>query len=147
MANQIADTRQVAATAARLRLATARLHRRLRRETDGEQTASAIAALATIQRLGAVSLGELAEAEGIYRPSMTVLTAGLEANGLVRRESDPNDGRLVRVSLTNLGRSALARSRTLRTAYLARRLRGLDRADLEVLDRAAGIMERLTAEP
>lgn len=129
-----------------MRIAMARLNRRLRRETDGEQSASAVSALATVNRLGPISLGELAEAEGISRPSMTVLAASLEAQGLLARETDASDRRLVRVSVTGTGNQALIRSRTRRNAYLAVRLRRLGRAELQILESAARILERLLEE-
>lgn len=146
MAKQLTHPAQVTEVAARLRIAMARMQRRLRRETDGGHSASAISALATISRLGVVSLGELAEAEGISRPSTTALAAGLEAQGLIVREPEGEDRRMVRVRVSPDGRQALARSRTRRNAYLARRLRGLDGDELVILDRAAAILERLVAE-
>ena len=150
MPNQLSlergDATAVAEVAARLRIALARMHRRLRRETGGDHSPSAISALATVSRLGSVSLGELAEAEGISRPSMTVLAASLEARGLLARAPGSSDRRLVLVTVTTEGRQALARSRTLRTAYLARRLRGLSTVDLATLERAAGILEQLLEE-
>jgi DNA-binding MarR family transcriptional regulator len=60
--------------AARLRLAVARLHRRSRQEalTAGDDlTASRLAALATIEKQGPITLGELAAEEQVQPPSMT----------------------------------------------------------------------------
>lgn len=134
------DTTQLAS---RLRISNARLFRRLRKESRGEQSASVISALAVLSRLEPTTLGELAEAEGVSRPSMTVMAAALERDGLMAREKDPADGRLVRVRITPKGREALARSRNLKNAYLARRLRSLYPEELSVLERAAGVLERL----
>ena len=134
---------QPALVAAELRIAVARLARRLRRETDGEHTASAVGALATIERHGPLTLGELADAEGISRPSVTALAVGLETHGLIVRESDLADRRLVRVRISPRGARALQRSRTRRNAFLARRLEALDPEELATLSMAAGIMERL----
>lgn len=132
--------------AERLRLAMARLTRRIRRQTDGGQTPSAISALATIRRLGAPTLGEVAEAEGVSRPSLTVQAAALEEQGLIARAVEPSDRRVVRVRLTARGGRLLQASRTRRNAYLARALRDLADADLAVLDRASTILERLLEE-
>lgn len=134
------------AVAERLRLAMARFTRRIRRQTDGGQSPSAISALATIRRLGSPSLGEVAEAEGVSRPSLTVQAAALEQQGLIAREPEPSDRRLVRVRLTAKGNRVLQASRTRRNAYLARMLRGLPASELTVLERASEILERLLEE-
>jgi DNA-binding MarR family transcriptional regulator len=129
--------------ASRLRMAMMRIVRQIRKQTDGEQSVSAIAALASLKRLGAITVGELADAEGVSRPSMTVLVGSLLDQGLVSKEADASDGRLVRVRTTAAGTKALDESRTRRTAYLAKRLRGLEQAELKTLDDASGILERL----
>lgn len=123
-----------------------RLVRRIKRETDGEQSVSAISALASLKRLGSVTIGELAEAEGVSRPSMTALVAGLMGQGLVSKEGDASDRRLVRLRPTSAGLLALEESRTRRTAFLAERLRSLDQHQMETLQEAAGILERILEE-
>ncbi|MGH7904184.1 MAG: MarR family winged helix-turn-helix transcriptional regulator [Candidatus Dormibacteraceae bacterium] len=150
MANQLAPVTAPPATrlsgaevAARLRIAMARMTRRLRRQTDAEHSASALSALATVSRDGPITLGEMAKAEGVSRPSMTVIAAGLAAQGLVTRAADTGDRRVVRIAITPAGQQALQRSRTRRDAYLATRLRTLDDDELGVLDSAAAILERL----
>jgi DNA-binding MarR family transcriptional regulator len=50
---------------------------------------------------------------------MTQLIARLEDAGLVRREADPADGRVVQVRLTDQGRDTLARRRAVRAERLA----------------------------
>lgn len=132
-----------AEVAGKLRVALMRMVRRLKRETDGEHSVSVIAALGSVSSRGPLTLGELAEAEGVSRPSMTVLAASLLDQGLVARESDPSDGRLVRVHITQAGKRVLEGSRTRRNAYLARRLGALDSDELGILDSAATILLRL----
>ena len=68
-----------AGLASRLRMAVARLHRRVRHEGNvaGEElSASSLAALATIERTGPVTLGELAAIEQVQPPSMTRMRCG-----------------------------------------------------------------------
>lgn len=65
------------AVAARLRMAMIRTVRRVKRQADGEQSVSAISALASLTGLGATTVGELADAEGVARPSMTELVSSL----------------------------------------------------------------------
>ena len=129
--------------AARLRLVLNRLVRRLRSETPGDLSPSLHSALVTIERQGPVTLGQLATCERVTPPSVTRMVATLERLGLVRRAADPCDRRVARVSLTPAGLRVVQRSRTRKTAYLARRLRRLDAADLAALREALPVLERL----
>ncbi|HXC77568.1 MAG TPA: MarR family transcriptional regulator [Candidatus Acidoferrum sp.] len=147
MPNQLpTSTGTPAEVAGNLRVALMRTVRRLKRETDGEHSVSVVAALASVSSRGPLTLGELAEAEGVSRPSMTVLAANLLDQNLVARELDENDGRLVRVRITPEGKRVLERSRTRRTAYLAKRLGALSAEELRTLDQAATILLRLAEQ-
>ena len=132
--------------APRLRLAITRSARRLRQEAGGALSPSQGAALATIARHGPLTPSELATRERIQRPTATRVIKNLEADGLVVREGDPSDGRVSRVRVSTDGRRLLARSRTRKTAYLAKRLRRLDPEERAVLAKAAAILERLNDE-
>ena len=132
--------------AARLRLAIARTARRLRQEAGEELSPSQTTALATIDRHGPLTPSELAVRERIQRPTVTRIVARLEERGLVQRARDPQDGRSSLVALTSEGRELLARGRTRKDAYLARRLRELDAQERATLQRAAAILERLLEE-
>jgi DNA-binding MarR family transcriptional regulator len=129
--------------AAHLRLVIMRLARQLRSQTVGGLSPSLISALVTIERTGPVTLGRLAALERVKPPSVTRMVAALELAGLVRREADPLDHRVARLSLTADGKRTVARSRTRKTAYLARRLRELDEAELASLRQALPILERV----
>jgi DNA-binding MarR family transcriptional regulator len=63
--------------------------------------------------------------------------------GLVERTPDPADGRSALVAVNAAGRERLRRLRGRKNAYLARRMRDLPVEDLETLERAAGILERM----
>ena len=132
--------------AADLRVAVARLARRLRQQTGTDLTASLLSALWSIERLEPVTLGDLAVAERVQPPTLTRIAVRLEEEGLVVRETDANDRRVTIVQLSPDGRRLLERTRTRRTAYLTKRLRGLDPEDLAILERAAPILERLAGE-
>ena len=132
--------------ATRLRLAVTRLARRLRTQLPGELTPSQLATLATVERLGPLTLGELSAAERVKPPSMTKIVACLEEQGLVSRTVDPSDRRVARVEATAEGRRFLDHSRRQKDEYLAARLRGLDPADRDALERAAEVLERLLEE-
>src|SRR5579862_3393080 len=80
---------------------------------------TAAATLATLERSGPRRLTGLAVQEGVTQPAMTQLIARLQDAGLVRREADPADGRVVQVRLTDQGRDTLARRRAVRAERLA----------------------------
>jgi DNA-binding MarR family transcriptional regulator len=132
--------------AARLGLASARLSRRVRREAlsgGDDLTASRLAALFTIEDLGPITLGELAAVEQVQPPSMTRIVARLEEHGLAVREVDPNDRRIARVQITDAGRATLARSRTRKDAFLARRVARLTPDERVALAGALPVLEAL----
>jgi DNA-binding MarR family transcriptional regulator len=112
--------------AGRLRLSATRLARILRRQADTGLSPSQLSALATVEHHGPVTLGTLAEHENVAPPSITKLVNKLEGRGLVRRQADPVDGRVARVSLTEQGVALLAESRQRKNEWLAARLRQLD---------------------
>jgi DNA-binding MarR family transcriptional regulator len=132
--------------ASRLRLTVARLARRVRHEGTGagdDLTASRLAALATVERLGPITLGELAAVEQVQPPSMTRIVARLEELGLATRETDADDRRVARVRVTGDGRALLTRSRTRKDAFLARRVSALTPDERATLERALPLLDRL----
>ena len=137
-------------SASRLRLAIVRTARRLRQEAaEGatELTPTAVSALATIERHGPLTPSELAGIERVKRPTATRTLRVLEEAGLIERAPDPGDGRSCLVSVNGAGRERLRRLRGRKNAYLARRMRGLRDEDVETLERAAEILERILEEP
>jgi DNA-binding MarR family transcriptional regulator len=132
--------------AGRLRLAITRTARRLRQEAGPELSPSQASALATIERHEPLTPSELAERERVKRPTATRVIANLEAAGLIARAADPVDARSARLRLTPAGRSLLQRLRRRKTAYLARRLRSLTPGELDALERAAAVLERVLEE-
>ena len=130
--------------AARLRLGITRLARRLRQEAEAGITPSMLSALSSVERQGPLTMRDLCSLERVQPPTMTRIVAGLVEDGLVERDADPNDGRVVWVKVTASGRRLLERSRGRKDAYLARALRSLGPGELETLEDAAGLLERLT---
>ena len=80
---------------------------------------TAAGTLATLERSGSRRLTVLAAREGVTQPAMTQLITRLEDVGLVRREADPADGRVVLVAITDEGRATLASRRARRAEKLA----------------------------
>jgi DNA-binding MarR family transcriptional regulator len=130
--------------ASRLRLAVMRLARILRQKAQDPITPSQLSALVSVEREGPVTLGELAALESVQPPTMTRIVSALEEQGLVERNADPTDRRISRLHISGSGRRLLEKNRSRKTAYLASRMRGLSAEELEVLERAAELLERMT---
>jgi len=132
--------------AAHLRTAIVRTARRLRQEAAAETsglTPTSVAALATIERHGPMTPSEIAEIERVKRPTITRTLGCLEREGLIDRAPDPADGRSALVRVNGAGRERLRRVRKRKNAYLARRMRDLTAEEVETLERATEILERM----
>jgi DNA-binding MarR family transcriptional regulator len=132
--------------AAQLRTAIVRTSRRLRQEAAAETsglTPTSVAALATIERHGPMTPSEIAAIERVKRPTITRTLGCLEREALIDRSPDPTDKRSALVSVNGAGRERLRRLRKRKNAYLARRMRDLSDEEVETLERAAEILERM----
>ena len=87
---------------------------------------------------------DLAQAEQVQLPTISRLVTSLEHEGLVHREVDPTDRRVVRVRATPEGKRVLDEGRERRIRDLGEQLRKLPAGELETLRRAAEILERLS---
>jgi DNA-binding MarR family transcriptional regulator len=108
---------------------------------------TAAATLAAIERFGPQRLTALAAREGVTQPAMTQLISRLEDAGLVRRESHPDDGRVVLVTITDEGRATLAQRRDTRAARLAVILARLSPEHLAALAAARPALDALASVP
>jgi len=129
--------------AARLRLALARLSRRLRAQVPQSLTYSQVTALATVEELEPIRLSDLALTEGVSVPTLSRLVAGLEKEMLIVRKPDPVDGRAAQLHITDLGRERLEALRTERSAYLVQRLEALPEDKRTALAGALDALESL----
>lgn len=132
--------------AAELRLAVMRLARRLRQQAPADVTPSMLSALTVVERLGPITLGDLAGFERVRPPTMTRIVTRLEEDGLVCREPDGSDRRITRLSLADAGRKLIAKNRTRKDAYLADRLRKLSPREHSQLQGGIEVMQRLLDE-
>jgi DNA-binding MarR family transcriptional regulator len=126
------------------RLHSAAIHvlRRVAREDAASGLGGpALSALSVVVFGGPITVGRLAEAERVRPPTMTRTVQGLEAAGLVRRDPDATDGRMVRISATARGVEVLQAARARRVAALASSFSSLGERDLRTLERAAGLLE------
>ena len=130
------------------RLHSAAIH--VLRRVAREDTASglggpALSALSVVVFGGPITLGKLAEAERVRPPTMTRTVQGLEAAGLIRREQDAGDRRIVNVHPTPRGERVLQAARARRVAALASSLESVAERDRRTLQRAADLLERLAS--
>jgi len=135
----------ISETAGRLRISVARLARLLRRQNVDSLGATLDAALASLDREGPLTLGELAAIEQVAPPSVTRIASKLVDAGLVVRRFDGQDRRVCRLELTDDGRRQVVDNRSRRHAWLAGQLEQLTPADLATLERALEVLERLSA--
>ena len=127
----------------RLRVALARLSRRLRRHDVAGLTPTQLAALATVEQSGPLRLGDLAAAEGIAPSTLTRLVTALEDSGYVRRCTDPSDARASTLVITPYGHETLERIRSETTLVLAESLRSLTPIQRVTLASALPVLEQL----
>jgi DNA-binding MarR family transcriptional regulator len=116
----------------------------MRQQAETDLTPTKLAHLATIDREGPMSLGDLACAERVTAPTVTKVVRELEALDLVVREVDDADKRVSLVRVTPLGAQTITASRTRKDAWLTEQLADLSAAELESLEGAVAILERLT---
>ena len=105
---------------------------------------SAAATLSTLDSFGPCRLTELAGREGISQPSMTTMVSRLQRQGLVERQHDPSDGRIVLVAITGAGQDMLRRRRAGRVAFLSSLMGALDPAEQRALANAAPALRLMT---
>jgi DNA-binding MarR family transcriptional regulator len=100
-------------------------------------------ALSVLVFLGPQSLSDLAAAEQVTLPTMSKLVATMERDGLVRRERDPGDGRIVRLHATAKARRMAERGRERRLEVLESLLGDASAREVEIVREAAEIVDRL----
>ena len=139
---QALDTSEVAS---QLRASVGLLVRRLRQaHVTGELSLSESSALARVERDGPMTSAELARAEHISPQSMGATLHGLQDRGLLVRSADPEDGRRVRLSVSDAGREVRARRKAETAERLADVLASeLTAAELEQLDGVMPLLQRL----
>ena len=105
---------------------------------------SAVATLSTLSSSGPCRITHLADRERTSQPSITAMVSRLERQGLVERQHDPSDGRIVLVSITDAGRDMLRRRRASRLAFLSSLIARLEPAEQAALADAARALRRMT---
>ena len=132
----------------RLHSAAIHLLRRARRvDAESHLPAPQLSALSVVVYGGPITLGALAAAEQVRPPTMTRLVAAMEAAGLVEREVDATDRRVVRIRPTPRGRRLLDEGRSRRIAVIAEALASLPATDVADIARALDAIEKVAGTP
>ena len=139
----MATTTNPALVASDLRVVLGRLVRRLRAEHRFPLSHGAV--LGRLDREGPQSTSDLAAAERVRPQSMAQTLGDLEADGLITRRPDPDDGRRTLIELSEAGRRALEEDRRHREGWLARSIEEeLSDGEREVLAQAVELLQRLS---
>jgi DNA-binding MarR family transcriptional regulator len=86
---------------------------------------------------------ELALLEGLAQPTVTVLVAKMEERGLVSRERDTSDGRVVLVDITQQGGVALDELRAQYREVLHERMASMSKKEVAALRAATDALGTL----
>jgi DNA-binding MarR family transcriptional regulator len=127
-----------------LRLAIARLARRIRLERVGDDvTDGQLSVLFALWKDGPQTLGSLSERERVTPPSMNRTVNALVEAGLAVRGSTPDDGRKVLVEATEAGAEIARETKRRRVAWFARQVSELTPQERAALEAAAPILRKL----
>jgi DNA-binding MarR family transcriptional regulator len=135
---------ELVATATRVRRGTTAFAARARSERAGALSLNETAVLGQLTKHDAMTPGEICRRLRSQPQSLTRTFTGLEAQQLIRRVGDPDDGRQSLLSITDAGRAALREDMQPRDAWVASVLaRVATPAERELLVQAAALLERL----
>ena len=138
------DPTPLEANAAELMQAVGVLLRRVRGEAGHEGPSwSQAAAMARLDRTGAMTTAELARAEMVKPQSMGTLLSELEQDGLVQRQPHPTDGRQILFSLTAAGVEARRQRQAAKLAWLSAAIARFDPGEQRTLVDAIALVRRL----
>ena len=132
------------ALATDLRRSVTRLGRRLRAERSIDAlSANKLCVLGYLYPNRECSPGEVAAAEHLQPQSLSKLLAELEAEGLMVRSRSSRDGRQSILKITQKGKDTLRRDMSERDIWLASAISSISETEVQLLQIASGIMERL----
>jgi DNA-binding MarR family transcriptional regulator len=134
--------------AVELRTVLGKMKRRLRDHGGrNDLTPSQINVLLRLEQEGAVTVSNLARAEGMRPQSMSSIVASLQEAGLVSGVADPEDGRKTPMSLTRKCQKWLQEGRAARQDWLSTIIeQRLSVPERKQLTAALDLLHRLTEE-
>ena len=128
----------------RLNSSAIHLLRRISKDDGADGVTGARAsALSVVVYGGPLSVGDLARRERVALPTISRIVDALARDGLLARERVESDRRTVTLAATRRGRTLMERGRARRIRRLAEELRGLEDEDVEALERALDVLDRL----
>jgi DNA-binding MarR family transcriptional regulator len=143
----VTDRSEIAEVASLLRPSLLRLVRVLRQQrAELSVTITHLSAMATLEKSGAMSAGELASYERVQPPSMSKVLATLEEAGYVRREPHPSDRRQAIIALTETGRDLLESERQMRDAWFSKQLARLGPDEVAALRSIIPLLDKLAEQ-
>lgn len=113
------------------------------RQQPRDMSLTSLSTLATVERTGPRRITDLAVIEGVTQPSMTALVTALERSGLVERQREPQDQRVVLVALTDAGVDYLRARRRAGAEAFAMLIHKLPPQDAAALQAAAPSLRHL----
>jgi len=99
--------------------------------------------LSVLAFAGPLTVGALAEIEGVSPPAISRIVSALEGEGLAEKQRSAADGREVRVVATASGRRLVEAGRRRRLELIAEELGDLPARDIALLAEIARILARL----
>jgi DNA-binding MarR family transcriptional regulator len=129
-----------------LRIALGRLNRSLRlTQAQRDLSSSQREVLMAIARAGSLRLSDLAREEGLNPTMLSRIVAKLEAAGMVTRNCDPSDARIIHLSATPEALALRETIRSERTDALLFALGRLTKEEKKVLSEATPALENIVA--
>lgn len=115
------------------------------RHVDQESGLSpaSLSALSVLVFAGPLTVGKLADAEGVRSPTMTGIVNGLVAKGLAERRTPAGDRRAVQVAVTGRGRRLFDQARQRRVEAVAALLEELSAEQVQSLAEAVTLLKRV----
>ncbi|HZD12393.1 MAG TPA: MarR family transcriptional regulator [Candidatus Binatus sp.] len=131
-------------TARGLHSSAIHLLRRVRTEDQALGVAPGqLSALSVVVFAGPISLNDLARTELVKPPTMSRIVDALVREGLVKREVNKTDRRAIVISATSKGTSLMHEGRSRREQALVALLKPLKKTDLESLEKAVQIIQKI----
>jgi DNA-binding MarR family transcriptional regulator len=103
-------------------------------------------ALGMLMKSGPLSMSEIGKLLYISKPYMTVLANILVENGWAERKYDPDDRRVIKISITPLGKKHLQQAFEIYRADVKELISGLDPKDIRQLSAALEDLQKIFAK-
>lgn len=127
-----------------LRVACQRISRRVRFESTSDVAPHQFSVLVAVHHGGPQTPTQLAARDAVSTPSMTRTVNCLADKGLVERSPHPDDGRQILVGITPEGTRVVEDTVASRDTWMLAHIAALDEAQLELLRRAATLLDEVS---